>query len=99
MNSFTRFISNFLVFAGLIFMSSCYKIFDFVKQHPGAEVDACRVRILDSGTDSIQVYYNANGDPTDMLDYKLGATSAWQGNKHFKYDKNHRLSEYYWANP
>jgi hypothetical protein len=99
MNSSTRFIPVLFVFTGLISMSSCYKIYDFVKQHPGSEVDACRIRTLYTGSDSIQVYYNANGDPTDMLDYKLGASSAWQGNKHFKYDKNHRISDYYWANP
>jgi hypothetical protein len=95
MNSSARFVPALFVFTGLIFMSSCYKIYDFVKQHPGEEVNTCRIKLLYQGTDTVTIHYNSAGDPIDMIKNRQDA--SWQSDKVFKYDKSHRLTDYEWA--
>ncbi|MEO6314875.1 MAG: hypothetical protein ABIU63_14975 [Chitinophagaceae bacterium] len=80
----------------VFFATACSKIYDYVKQHPGAEVKSCRVKSVNIGIDTVFIYYNAAGDPTDMI--RNLQNSGWQGDRHFRYDENHRLKDYYWAN-
>lgn len=96
MNAFLRIIPVSIVLLSLTLFSSCYKIYDYVKQHPGSEVDVCQVKYLVDGPDTVTVHYNAAGNPIDMVRNHLG-TGSWQSDKVFRYDNKERLTDYIWA--
>lgn len=97
MKIFSKIASATVVLFTLSCFSSCYKIYDYVKQHPGAEVDVCRVKYLFEQTDTITIHYNAAGDPIDMVKNHLTIGGSWQSDKVFRYDNAHRLTDYIWA--
>lgn len=105
MNHFPRITLAVLAVASSILFSSCMKEYEYVKQHPGAEVTGCRVSMMISTwegnpqrIDTFRVHYNAFGDPTEMVASPVAAM-YWLGDKHFWYDKQHRLTDYIWGNP
>ena len=93
-----------LALSSLTLFCSCVKEYDYVKQHPGAEVTGCRINMLIIPKDSLKVlpdtfwvHYNAFGDPSEMI--ASGRAQNWQGDYHFRYDKYHRLTDYFWGEP
>ena len=95
MNAFTRIAPAIVLLLTVSFFSSCYKIYDYVKQHPGSEVAVCRVKYLVDGPDTVAIHYNAAGDPIDMV--KNHQNSIWQSDRVFRYDNKQRLTDYIWA--
>ncbi|HEY4147832.1 MAG TPA: hypothetical protein VGM41_02830, partial [Chitinophagaceae bacterium] len=99
MNHSSKMIPAVAVLIGIIFFSSCIKEYNYVKLNPGAEVKGCRITTLINGTDTFYVHYNTAGDPTELVLTPGEQPHGWQGDYHFRYDKYHRLTDYFWGDP
>jgi hypothetical protein len=104
MNYSPRITLAVLAVASSILFSSCIKEYEFVKQHPGAEVTGCRINMIISKwegahprSDTFRVHYNAAGDPAEVV--ATPGAQYWEGDYHFRYDKYHRLTDYFLGNP
>ena len=80
--------------------SSCKKAYDYIRDHPDDRVSFCHIThirgvgffpVLDS-QDTLTFFYNAKGDPIDMLDRSAFPHSQDQ---HWRYDNHGRLIAYY----
>ncbi len=89
----------------LLALSSCKKVWDYIKDHPDGTADNCKVDkvafkwfdIINDGPniyDTAKISYNSNGDPVTVLYASGGKTTAVWKNKAFKYDSQHRLTGY-----
>ena len=80
--------------------SSCKKAYDFIREHPDDHLSFCRITHIrgdgffayPGATDTLTFFYNAKGDPTDMLDRSPARNSQDQ---HWRYDNRGRLIAYY----
>ncbi|HVU58173.1 MAG TPA: hypothetical protein VHD83_24100 [Puia sp.] len=85
-----------ILFAG----SSCKKAYDYIHSHPDDHISFCRpTHIRGAGyfaypgyVDTLTFFYNAKGDPIDMLDRSITRNSQDQ---HWRYDNHDRLIAYY----
>ncbi|MFT4017244.1 MAG: hypothetical protein QM668_09805 [Agriterribacter sp.] len=86
-------------------LSSCKKVWDYIKDHPDGTADNCKIEkvafkwfdIINNGpviNDTATIMYNPNGDPVSVLYSSGGKTTAVWNNKAFKYDSQHRLIAY-----
>lgn len=75
-------------------LSSCRKFYEYIEHHPDAQDNACRVTKLTIGTVEFDVLYNNKGNPTDILvpDPRTPITTT---EKHFRYDRFDRLTDYF----
>jgi hypothetical protein len=97
MNHSSKMIPAVAALIGITFFSSCIKEYDYVKSNPGAEVKGCRITMLTNGADTFYVHYNTAGDPTELIAVPGEIPPGWQGDYHFRYDKYHRLTDYFWG--
>jgi len=84
----------------LLAESSCRKAFDYICNNPDDHISFCRVtQIRGAGffpyadvVDTLTFFYNAKGDPIDMLDRSTARNSQDQ---HWRYDNHDRLIAFY----
>lgn len=83
--------------------SSCKKAYDYIREHPDDHLSFCRITRIRANSyyypglqDTLTFFYNAKGDPTDMLDRSIVRTGMDQ---HWRYDNRGRLIAYYIAYP
>lgn len=93
MKQTARFIPAVIGLLLYVFTPSCFKVSDVVRLHPGAEINVCRILTMSNGSDTFTVRYNQFGDPSDVVSKR----HSWQGDWFFRYDKYHRLTDYYWG--
>ena len=91
MNYPSKMLLASLAITAFIILPGCMKEYEYVKQHPGAEVTGCRIMMMINGPDTFRVHYNSNGDPSELVATPHAA--GWQGDYHFRYDKYHRLTD------
>jgi hypothetical protein len=78
-------------------MPGCSKVYDYIHQHPGDDSKICKILKLKfpGGPGDVNVSYNAAGDPTSMvLEVPWFPGQANWVDRYFRYDKQHRLSDY-----
>jgi hypothetical protein len=88
----------------LLVLSSCRKVYDFIRDHPDAHDSLCRITKINltgafNEADEFDISYNDKGNPTTMLVHPPGNPSLigpiGNLNSWFKYDKHDRLLYYY----
>lgn len=108
MKKFTISLFAFTAMIALLSLSSCKKIWDYVKHHPDAATDSCRVASvtfnwsINDGNplppvvyDTATISYNAQGNPTWI--HFLSTTTyndLISADKGFAYDNQNRLRVY-----
>ncbi|WP_153799971.1 hypothetical protein [Foetidibacter luteolus] len=83
----------------LLMVSSCKKVLDYIHQHPDGDLKDCRIlRLTTAAPDKLGLLpdtawfeYNAWGNPVKIRVKNIGTGNP---ERRFKYDKQHRLTEY-----
>jgi hypothetical protein len=95
----SKFIAFFLV-ALLILpaLSSCRKVYDYIRDHPDAHDTLCRVTKLNvrgalGNEDEFTISYNAKGDPISILDSGPPNNNGNE-DQYFRYDGHNRLTDF-----
>lgn len=90
-------ITHFVLAASLMLssLSSCRKVYDFIRDHPDARVSLCRVDTIrfnrdNTFDDMLTVTYNKKGDPVTLLSHNIHGS----GGQYFRYDRFDRLTDY-----
>jgi len=92
-----------LTFLALSTITSCRKVYDYIRDHPDGHDSVCRVirlsfgspdtNHLNYGTPQIGITYNAKGNPVDM-DLLNILPPYYALAQHFRYDRFDRLTDY-----
>jgi len=86
--------------AAVLLVSGCTKALDYFRDNPGEVIKQCQVQTLQVYSDNggtVNIDYNSAGNPVDMLYYFFDSTGPEDPSatdKHFRYDKRNRLTDY-----
>jgi len=91
-----------LVFPAIIILittiSSCRKVYDYIRDHPDAHDSLCRVTVITFNIgEKYLITYNAKGNPVTMKEST--GTSHVDLDRYYRYDRFDRLSDYMGAYP
>jgi hypothetical protein len=81
------------VLTTLFTMSSCRKVYDYVREHPDAHDTLCRISTLNFGGLLMGVAYNAKGNPLSLTELNPGKPTPIE-ELYFRYDRFDRLTDF-----
>ncbi len=86
----------------LLSLSSCRKVYDYIREHPDAYQPPCRVtnfRVLsvNGAHSNFVISYNGKGNPISIMDSDRVNPMGWD--QYFRYDRYDRLTDYIICGP